>query len=736
MLLAMTPSLRAQVVTDGTAGPAATLQGPAFAIPESLGTRNGGNLLHSFSQFNLQSGESATFSAANPGIARVIARVTGGASSIRGTLRSTIPNADFYLINPSGVVFGPGASLDIAGSFTVTTASHLTLADGGVVHAVQVDQTNLTTAAPSAFGFLTTPAAITIDSATLSVPSTRALTLVGGDVTVTGGTLRAPRGQINLTSLASSGSVNAADTLSTTATRHGDVRLTDSGLEVNDATAGRVAIRGGRLILTNSGLNAQTSSGNGGDIDLRVDRDLIATDDSRISTATTGAGSAGDVRITTGTLALLEGAAITASTTGSGAGGDVVVQASDSVTIDGDNLVAHSGITSSTSAAVNGGPGGDIRIDTPRLTLLDRGLILANTFGSGAGGAVHVTADRVLIQGQRGQDGTGIGAQTVALNNGGTGGAINLTVGELVIRQGSLGASTFGSGPGGAITVTADRITLDGQGVPDITAIVAQAGLDSPDSTGPGGAVIIRGRPQLIVRNGAFISARAFAHGDAGNIDLELASLHLSNLSAIESENTGQADAGTVSIDAARIALRDHAFVATASRGGDGGDVTLSGARTIRVGRSTISAEAARDGGSVTLLATRRIDIDHSIITAQAGRDGGNITLDPVYVVLDHATLTANAQQGTGGVIAITATYFLPGGRSVITASSEFGVDGVINIDAPQLDIAGSLVPLRVGLLGDDLQLQDVCNVAGVSSLIVVGRGGTPPRPEGWLFSH
>ena len=42
----------------------------------------------------------------------VLARVTGGsASSIDRTLRSSVPDADFYLINPAGVVFGPNASV-------------------------------------------------------------------------------------------------------------------------------------------------------------------------------------------------------------------------------------------------------------------------------------------------------------------------------------------------------------------------------------------------------------------------------------------------------------------------------------------------------------------------------------------------------------------------------------------------------------------------------------------------
>ena len=84
-------------------------------------TQVGGNLFHSFSQLNLSRTESATFSGP-PTVQNVLARVTGGASSIDGTLRSTIPGANLYLINPGGVMFGPNARVDVSGSFVVSTA--------------------------------------------------------------------------------------------------------------------------------------------------------------------------------------------------------------------------------------------------------------------------------------------------------------------------------------------------------------------------------------------------------------------------------------------------------------------------------------------------------------------------------------------------------------------------------------------------------------------------------------
>ena len=52
LLLLATSSLLAEVVLDGTLGPATTLPGPRFDITAELGQQQGGNLFHSFKFFN------------------------------------------------------------------------------------------------------------------------------------------------------------------------------------------------------------------------------------------------------------------------------------------------------------------------------------------------------------------------------------------------------------------------------------------------------------------------------------------------------------------------------------------------------------------------------------------------------------------------------------------------------------------------------------------------------------
>ena len=78
-----------------------------YNVTSNLGKQVGPNLFQSFSQFNLTSGETAVFSGP-ASVHNVLARVTGGsASNINGTLQCTIADANFFLVNPAEVVFGP-----------------------------------------------------------------------------------------------------------------------------------------------------------------------------------------------------------------------------------------------------------------------------------------------------------------------------------------------------------------------------------------------------------------------------------------------------------------------------------------------------------------------------------------------------------------------------------------------------------------------------------------------------
>src|SRR4029434_7767316 len=115
-----------QVVLDGKFGSGA-LAGPNYNITAKMGAIHGNNLFHSFAQFNLAACEVAAFSGPD-NIRNILSRVTGGSPSlIDGTIRSEIPGANFFFLNPNGVMFGPNAALDVSGAFSATSAHYLKL---------------------------------------------------------------------------------------------------------------------------------------------------------------------------------------------------------------------------------------------------------------------------------------------------------------------------------------------------------------------------------------------------------------------------------------------------------------------------------------------------------------------------------------------------------------------------------------------------------------------------------
>jgi filamentous hemagglutinin family protein len=193
---------RAQITIDGSLGPAGALPGPNYVVPADKGQIRGANLFHSFGEFNVQTKESVTFKGPNT-IVNIVARVTGGAQSyLDGRLRSDIKGANFYLLNPNGLMFGPNATLSMIGSFYVSTGDFLRFADGATFYAHLGQASALTVASPAAFGFLGKSAArIDIQGSTLRVGEEKTLFLAGGDLRIDNAALRAPSGRIQLVSV-------------------------------------------------------------------------------------------------------------------------------------------------------------------------------------------------------------------------------------------------------------------------------------------------------------------------------------------------------------------------------------------------------------------------------------------------------------------------------------------------------------------------------------------------------
>ena len=171
-----------------------------------------------------------------------------------------------------------------------TTADSLRLegvGGNGIFFADTAHASVLTNAPVAAFGFLgSNPAAIALQGSILTVAPGQSISLVGGNtgfeytdpdtglaastsvpdgVTMTGGTLSASGGQINLASVASvasPGEVSAVDFMPTVGLTMGSISLSQGALlDVSADAAGTVRIRGGEFVIDNATISADTTNG-------------------------------------------------------------------------------------------------------------------------------------------------------------------------------------------------------------------------------------------------------------------------------------------------------------------------------------------------------------------------------------------------------------------------------------------------------------------------------------------
>jgi filamentous hemagglutinin family protein len=737
--------LAGQVTLDHSLGQTGqSLSGPNFSIAPNNGKTVGHNLFFSFTQFDLANGDTATFSGPNT-IQNILSRVTGGnPSSIDGTIRSTITGANFFFINPKGIIFGPNAQINVSGAFAASTADYLKLADGArFVAAVGADDSALSSAPVSAFGFLGNNGSIAVQQSTLTGAAGQTISLVGGDVAIDAGKVQSPAGQINVVSVQSAGEVpvDPAALNLTTFSQLGQINLQNGAqLDTSGDGGGRIVIRGGALMVDGSFIQANTTgAADGQGIDIAVVNDLSVvnggqinslstmglgaggnislsagairldggglTDDNfnpitQISTATGdpfnggGSGNGGDIVIQAGSLELVNSAQISSATFGAGNAGRIEITAS-SVRMDA-LLITPTQITANTQAIDGGGNAGDILIHTDSLDMLNGATLLAASFGSGDAGFVGITAK-----------------------------SINLS------DFGVVTAATFGTGKGGSIEVTADTLLLDASFIQAVTTLdqAAGAGGDIHITTG-----------SLELRHMSSIFTDSFGSGPSGNVDIRAGNASLANGSTIKAAGEVDGAAGGVSIQVdGSLTMTGHSALQVSAANNDGGDVTVTAGKDIHLKHSQITAEAALNGGNIELTAARRINLVHSPLSANAHLgNGGNITFDPTFVLLNDSPITAKVDiQGNGGKVTVNSDYFFTS-ESPFDVSTPSGIPGTVIVTAPDIDLSGSLVALPADLLDAESLLRPDCGVrltGNISSFIVLGRGGLPLAPGGFVPS-
>ncbi|MGB3189272.1 MAG: CHAT domain-containing protein [Limnoraphis sp.] len=247
-------------------------QGNRIDIEGGKLSSDGANLFHSFTDFNVESGQVANF-LSNNSIQNILTRVVGGnASVINGLIQMTGGNANLFLMNPAGVIFGSNASLNVPASFTVTTATGVGLGSSWFNAIGNNDYASLVET-PNAFRFSATSSGSIINAGRLAVASGENISLLGSNVINTG-ELIAPEGQITIAAIPGEQilRISQAGHLLNLEVATADMGSYSpeiaplslpqllTGGDRNHAT-GVTVLADGRVELTNSGAEIPTSSG-------------------------------------------------------------------------------------------------------------------------------------------------------------------------------------------------------------------------------------------------------------------------------------------------------------------------------------------------------------------------------------------------------------------------------------------------------------------------------------------
>ncbi|HEW97287.1 MAG: hypothetical protein DRR16_08015 [Candidatus Parabeggiatoa sp. nov. 3] len=686
VLISFTSVSHAEVNLDGTLGPKIDLPGPHFLIKANMGQQHRANLFHSFEAFSINRGESATFTGPES-VANIISRVTGGKESlIDGTLASKIPNANLYLLNPHGILFGKEASLDLNGSFHASTADYLQFEDGNRFYAKPSETSLLSIAPLSSFGFLNKPQGnITLKGSHLQVEDEKTLSLIGGDLNlVDGSELFAPDGKINLISAASPGDVVPG--VSNSAEKWGKITLFAgqkpneyARVDTSGLMGGDIFIQGGHFLSV------------GGQITSKV----INTDsETRISTP--------EQR------------------------GKITLLAQDDINMTFSNIAVDAEEGTHHDA-------GDILIETRTMALnpsCPTCGISSDTSGKGNSGDITITASEDLTI-----TGTGISAVS-GEGETGNAGNIHLRVGQLTLYAGFINSGTLGSGNGGILDIQSSHgVSLDR------SLISNSIGDAKTGGTGKGGHIDIKALSLEII-NGSELQTGAFKSTgkvDAGDIQIEVEHLKLENSGTIISSNAGEGKSGNLVISSIDAEVKQSLITSLSNNKGSAGSISLK-ADNLSMDSGVIASLGTKVGGGNTTIAVqnRLYLINSSQITAESiGTEkldsGGNITIsNPQFAIFGKDTqLLTKGFVGTGGNIQINADYLIESPTSVRDARSTFNEDGEIWVNASDEDISKNLTVLPEKFPGLPL-LVDRCanlNQEELSSFRIITRDGVMHAP-------
>jgi filamentous hemagglutinin family protein len=566
--------------------------------------------------------------------------------------------------------------------------------------------------------------------------------------------------------------------------------------------SGDIRITTGSLKLTNGAvLYASTKAkGDGGDIIIHADDTVFVGTDSFVMTSVeqpNAIGKGGDIRISTGSLELIDGGRLLTDTSSIGNAGSIIINARDTVSLDSKTHLSSAIFNRVLPTGV--GKGGDIRITTGSFRLSNKAELFSNTYGNGDAGSVIINArDTVSFNSGDGNFSSGV-FNTVQENAIGSGGDIKITASSFLLKnKAGLYNSTSGQGDAGHVMIiTRERVSLDNQ-----SGIYSTVG---ENSTGKGGEISITTK-DFSLTNSSFLNVSTTAQKNAGSVVISAETLSVSNQAQFIAETVGKGNAGKIHIDATEAVslsgkdtflrtntkstaqggnitistntfrLSDGAILdAQTTSSGSGGNITVN-SRTFEAtngGKIGVSSNGTGRGGNIEIK-TGTLNLQNGVISAETrnsqggdisidiqdilflrqgshistnagianlGGDGGNISIKAphgfiIAIKQENSDITANAYQGKGGRVDIQALGIYgiePGEKTTsvsdITASSQFGVDGSVELNTLNLDPNTGLVNLPS--IPVNAEVAQGCNTPnyGLSRFVIKGRGGLPQTP-------
>ncbi len=732
---ATTSPVSAQIRTDSSLGhPAQSLTGPNYAIPQSLGLLSGANLFQSFSIFNLARGESANFTTSTAGIANIISRVTGGtASTLEGVLNVTAASGapNFFFINPAGVTFGGGATVNVPAALHISTANYLKFADGRFYSDLGHVST-FSAMAPEAFGFLgTTRATLTVGNDTFLDQANAPISLVGGDVVVDNSAVfTSGPGDIRIAAVG--GDVVEVPFTGNLPAVHGGLTISNGaeiGTSATIQNGGNILVSAGTISIDSKGSIYETglfadapggSTGNAGTIQVTATGGLSMVNLGIIASTTESSGSSGAVSVNvSGPMSVTSGAAIFSQSSATGNAGPIQIAVAQGLGITSGAEIYSQSLASGNSGAIQL-HAGSLNIDGSNANGSYTGIYTDTPAGSGTGGAITIA-----LSGPMGLVNTGSIAATS--ESAGNAGSISIsTTGPMSLASGAqIYSDAASSGNAGSVSVQTTSMSIDGSAASPPAGIFSTA----HSGTGNAGTVDIAATGSISLVNFGFISGSTYTTGAGGDVSVSaLGNLTVSNGASIGSDSNGVSGvAGNVNVSAANIALLGSAGTFTgissdsqSALSGPAGRITVTtpGALSIVGGAdiNSITASSA-DAGAIQVKAGSlsingegvALQTGISTNTEQAEGNAGsiNVAVAGLLSIVDGGGISSDSQlsSGNAGPVQVSAgSLYINGDGHTIAgiSSSMFATSSAARGGDVRVTVAGDATILDGGQISAD----------------------------------